>query len=479
MHNSRLILLLKSLSPGEMRQFLLFVESPVVNQQPRLLKFAQLLHRAYPGFSDPLLEKTSVHAWVYGEDTPFQAQALYDLSAQMLRLLEQFLAYEQFKSEPGATDLSLLRALSSHSAGAHFDRVYQRLLDTSMAGYDTHAAYYRFQAHQLADTLTSRLQNRGQHDHLARAADHLDMFYIASRLRISCELLNRHYIIKTGFDTGPTDALIVWLASADPALVNTPLIAIYVQVYRMLRWQEESVYQHLAQLLDAHATAFSRQEAYSLFAYAQNYCIKRINEGKQPYLEELFRLYQQLLDTGILLEEGMLAHEHYKNITTVALRLSRFEWVQTFLAQYKSRLHPDVQENAWTYNQSVLYFEQKQYREALKLLQQVVFTDIYYHLSAKSILLKVYYELQEDESLEYLIHAFRALLRRNQQISGFHTASHLNLIRFTVHLMRLREQKNKRKPAEWEARRDELSARLMAAKGVSNADWLRKKLAAL
>ena len=63
-----------------------------------------------------------------------------------------------------------------------------------------------------------------------------------------------------------------------------------------------------------------------------------------------------------------------------------------FIELHLHHLPPNERDNAHTYNSAMLCYYRKQYRQAVKLLQTVEFTDLYYQLDARSILLKVYFE---------------------------------------------------------------------------------------
>ena len=51
------------------------------------------------------------------------------------------------------------------------------------------------------------------------------------------------------------------------------------------------------------------------------------------------------------------------------------------------------------------------------MLLKVEFNDVYYHLDSKSLLMKVYFELDEYDAFSSLVDAFKIYLRRNQTIS--------------------------------------------------------------
>lgn len=480
MQQSRLIEQLRHLTPGDFRRFLLFVESPYFNQNPRLLRLAQYLQQAAPDFPASLLDKAALYQAAQGTSAGFSEQAVHDLFAQLLRLLEGFLAQQSYEQDEPGRLRHLLNALQARQALGHFVRI-QRKAQTAIAEpvQTERDFYHQFEVNKLAEWASGQRKTRRVQSALPKALRHLDAFYLAARLRLSCELINRRNVINAEGEVELSEHLLALLRNDPQGYRALPAVAVYYQIYQTLTEPEqEAHYATLVSLLAEHASHFPRSEAYQMYAYAQNYCIRRINDGNPRFLQELFALYQQLLSTEILLDGGVLAHEHYKNITTVGLRLQQFDWVRDFLAQYKARLHPDYRDNAYTYNLAAYHYEQQQFREAMKLLNQVEFTDVFYHLSAKSMLLKIYYELKDEEALRYHIQAFRAFLKR-QQLPRYHLQTHHNLLRLLKKAFQLWKRRDHLEVEEFEARLRDLHAQIDAAQGISNVAWLRAKVAEL
>src|SRR5690606_12553717 len=122
---------------------------------------------------------------------------------------------------------------------------------------------------------------------------------------------------------------------------------------------------------------------------------------------------------------------NYKNIVTLGIRLKEFDWTDRFIEKYKETLAPQFRQNAYTYNLASYYVGKKEYKSALKLLQKVEFVDVFYHLDAKAMMLRMYYELDDTEALESLMQTFKAYLNRNKLISNYQNEVYLNLIKYT------------------------------------------------
>ncbi len=170
---------------------------------------------------------------------------------------------------------------------------------------------------------------------------------------------------------------------------------------------------------------------------------------------------------------------HFKNIVTTGLRLDEHEWVRSFLENYRHRLRPEVEENAYSYNLAAYFHHLENYDEVLRLLLQVEYTDVRYNLDAKSLLLRTYYDLEESEALHSLTEAFKQYLKRNKSLSEFQKKGYFNLLNFTRKAFRLKTNREFTSSKKWEPELQNLRSELEAAETVFNKSWLEGKVAEL
>jgi len=252
---------------------------------------------------------------------------------------------------------------------------------------------------------------------------------------------------------------------------------VYYHIFLALSEPEEVAhYFRLSQVLETNHIHFPREEARTLYNFAQNYCIRKANSGRSEFLEELFGLYRFLLQSGLILEEGYLTQWDYKNAITVGLRLNNVGWTEQFIHEYKDQISPAFRENAFNYNLSNFYFETNELGKALQLLQSVEFTDVYYNLSARSLLLKIYYQQGDTEALYALSEAFKVFLKRNKLVSQYQSKVHLNLIKLVKKTHKLRLKKPRRITEGYQAEMDELATEIAATREITNVNWLKEKL---
>ena len=203
----------------------------------------------------------------------------------------------------------------------------------------------------------------------------------------------------------------------------------------------------------------------------KNYCIIKINKGDTSYNKELFEFYKIILENRIIFKDGQLTQWDYKNIVTLGLRLGEFDWTEWFMGNYKSSLAAHYRENVWSFNMANFMFHKQDYDRTLELLQEVEFTDVYYHLDSKTLLLKTYYALEEWDSLQSLIDSLKVYLKRNKLVPQYQRTVYGNLFLYSNRLIRYRRGRK--------MDLDQLAKDIEETREIANINWLRDAVDAL
>jgi hypothetical protein len=437
MTDNKALRVLHTFSPVEFRQWLGFVRSGYFTKDRYILRLLDVLQPLFPDFNSDLLQALPIYRAVY-PDLPFDMPRLRRLFSDLTLLIEQFMANQQLEQDK----LTQLRLLKRAYQTRGLDKDYEHLLvleSKELATEPKQDAEHLYQQYLHTNhqyQYLSGKQNRSMQLNPSQLLDGLDAFYLAAKLRICCEVVNRANILNTSFDKPMVDGLLASLAQSPHREV--PSIALYHSV--LLTLVEPDVvahYQHLKQQLPHIAQLFDKNELKDIYALAQNYCIRKVNTGHSIFLRELFELYHLLLQNGLLTEDGHLSPQHYKNIVFVALRLDEVAWCRQFIEDYRNALPPNHQNDAYYYNLAYWHYFKKDYAKTLQLLNRIGFTDVFYFLDSRSLLLKTYYELDEIDALLGLMDTFRSNLQRNKQISTYQKTIYLNLVKVVKKLARL------------------------------------------
>lgn len=468
MQESKLIDTIRCLSRKELRRFEDYVKSPFFNKNEDLVNFYVYLKSLAPRFPEDLLHRKSVYEHSF-PGTEYNEKHLGYLMSDLLLLAEAFIAYERYSRERILPLYHILSAYNEWDLDKNYNAVMREATDRQEK-YPYRDTTYYFNQYLLAtvSNLNFDKQKKRKFDlNLQEAADNLDLFYLAVKLKYCCEIINRTNVLSGSYELRLLNEIINYLNQRPDEQI--PAIAIYHRIALMLTESDKEEHFHkLKSLLAQHSDKFPLHEIRDIYAYAQNYCAKKINTGNTRYLREAFSLFQALLEKKILFTDKYLSHQTYKNIVTVALRLQEYGWAEKFIYEYRDSLTPEFRETAFAYNYANLCFHKRDYSEALKSLLRVDFPDVYYHLNTKLLMLKIYYEINEEEALYSLIDAFKIYLKRNKLVSEYQRKTYFNLLRFVQKLMRLIPGKSQKL--------DELEKQIRDTQDTTNMKWLMDKL---
>ncbi len=482
MQKTKLIDLLKRLDKREISKFHTFLASPYCNKHQILQQLGHYLLSYAPEFEHEALAKPKVYAALFGT-APYQELKLNNLISDLLQLLNQFLCLQALDQQPVLKQQLLIETLMTRDASQQVEhqlRRFQRIREQHpLRNYEHFHFTQRY--HEQLDQLALGQTRRKFSEHLQAQSDQLDLYYFANKLRIACDMTSRNVVIQADYECHFLDDILRHYEQHQSQLQNIPALNIYYLALQMLRQPAaEPHYQALKEALRQHAGLFPAEELRTLYQYALNYGIKMVNSGKSHYYRELLELYQVLLDRDIIFHHGgYLTQWTFKNIVTAGIRLEEFSWTEAFIETYQKHLPPEERTNAQAYSLAALYYARGTFRPALLQLQDVEFTDSSYHLGAKIIQLKCYYELMEIEPFYALVEAFKKYLLRNRSISSYRKKANANMLKLAKSVFQLKYNRELMTTSAFNQKYRRIRQRLSTLTPLANKDWLEEIFAQL
>jgi len=429
MEKSQLSQLIFSLTSAEKREARKFLESPFFNQRRDVV---QLFDWFCTGDAP---EKAAAKRHLFGADE-VDDQELRLRMTYLHRLLERYIAQKEIDADDADLRLHLAAGYRKRGLAPQFDRVRKGLEKSLDADPIRDARHHErrfrlyWEAHQLAHD-----RNPTDFAYLQTASTAADTAYLTLKLRLIC-LQAAHSALYTGGQAAPWEAEVVAFAESNLAHQH-PAIETYLHCYRMMRNPEdETHFQAFKNRLLAGGGTFSSEEMHGLFIWAINYCVRRLNAGDKHYFREVMDLYKPGLESGYLLENGILPRFTYHNVVAAGLQTGDLKWVHEFIHQYKNNLEKPYRESAFHFNLARLEFARKNYGTVLDLLQKANYRDVLVNLATKTLLLKTYYELDEHNLLQSHLSAMQNYIGR-KRVLGYHRSNYLNIIRYAGKLLAL------------------------------------------
>jgi len=440
MRNSKAASLIKALEPAEAASFRDYLACGYFTEDKRLPLLFGFLSALPEQEGEEKDERKAAFRACFGKQ-PYEDKRLRYLMTDLCGQLERFIMLQGLKKDEATREGLLARELAVRGA----EKAYKGLLlehrrmeeRSTLRDADHYFRRYRQEFNHLAHA-QARLK-REEKSNIESVVDNLDRFYLARKLQLCCEIFNVRNVLSVDYSVFLLEEILQHLRkpTGDRSYEDTPVVLIYYRILMtLLESEKEEHFEALRQLLLRYAKHFSLPELREMYQYVLNYCIKKINTGNMAYQRTLFETYQVTLENRVLLSEGHLSQWDYKNIVTISLRQQEYEWTQKFIHRYKPQLPAGERENAFVYNLAFWHFHKGEYSQTLQLLQKVEFTDLYYQLDSRVILLKIYFELDDTETFFYHTAAFKTFLRRNRLVSDYQRTIYLNLVKFSTKLFR-------------------------------------------
>ncbi len=444
-----------------------YIQSPYFNKHEVLIKLFELLITNLNDTPESPLEKEVLWSSLI-TDKAYDDVRFRKLNSDLLKLVESFLAQQVYEENPLHQATYLIEAVGN----TKMEKLYKSTMRTarrlSKQQYfkPSNFYFYQYQIEKNYYDLENSELRRESITNYEAIIKNLDSFYLAEKLRWYTSILSRKSFVNYNYNLLFIDEIIDHIKKYN--YDKTPPVAIYFQIY--LTQKESQIEEHyfkLKELIEAHSLLFPIDEANEIYSHAINYCISKVNQGKDNFLYEFLDINEDLLRKEILID-GELSPWKFQNIVTISLRVGNYDWTENFINQYKNKLPEIYKENAVTFNLARLYFYQKKHDKVLPLLQTVEYEDIGYNLNSKAMLLGTYYELDEIDSLYSFTDTFRVFLNRNKNITQKRKKSYLNLIKYVRKLARLI-------PGDKKAVQ-QLKLEIEQASEVNSKKWLKEKI---
>ncbi len=465
MKRSKLLLLLDTFSAKELREAENFVRSPFFNKRKDLIVLYEYLreclfiHRVVP-------DKTQAFRELYPEE-PYDDHRIRMAMSLLYKLLEKYLVCQELLKDELQVKTRLVKTFRKRQLDKHFEAA-KKDAQSSLHKYPYRdvSFYESSYALQLEVFQQTASRKRISDFNLQNLSNDLDINYIATKLKQVCVLISHQTVYKTEYHFGLLEPLLQYIEQEQ--LTAVPVIAIYYHCYCALTQEDHGPHFHnFRNLITQHRDQFPQEEMRDLFLLAINFCLRDYNAGNRAYLKDLFELYQEGLDQAYLLTNGLISRFTYRNIVTLGLIQKEYDWVESFLNEYQFKLEKSYQESMYSFCLARLEYSRQNYGEALQLLQKSEYEDLLLNLSAKTVVLKIYFATEEFDALDAHLEAMNTFIRR-KKVMGYHRENYRQLIRLTRKILELQ-------PYDQEGKRA-LQQKIQETKSVAEKEWLLEQL---
>ncbi|MFK7922046.1 MAG: hypothetical protein AB8H47_08820 [Bacteroidia bacterium] len=300
---------------------------------------------------------------------------------------------------------------------------------------DSDAALWEYQFSFLSMNYKLSRDNRSIEAGITEVDEKLDQYFVLEKFRLAVPIANRNYILAKRTQLNSVQEAIRMYQQYQ--WTDFPLLhAHYLALVMLQAPEEEDNFSSLVRYLGTTASKIPKAECRALYNIALNFCSIQSKRGKSHYLEFMFSIFENMIEQDLLLSDPSVAPPNFKNAVTLAIKLKKFDWTENFIRQNSQKLPESHRDIIMHYSMATLAFVQKKFSIAQKHLLEVDFLDTFYRLSADILLLKIYYEIGEAESLFFKILALRKYLQRDKTLAEQNQKAYKNFCRVLYKMSR-------------------------------------------
>ncbi len=432
------------------------------------MQLFQIIKNEYPQLDSPNLSKENVFQKVFNDKNKSDS-SLRALMSQLTNLLYDFLSLTEYQTNKNLKNRHLLNALRNKNLKDLFTKNLQSAFkDLNKQKYrDVNYFFHHYRLSELQFEHDIVYSNRSPNLSLKDLVRNMDIFYLSSKLKYGSALLNLKNVLK---DKDEYDLYLFYEAlsySEKADLQEIPLIRIYYHIFKLYIEDKEEHFYAIKEIL-IEKSILPSSEQRQIYAFLSNYGLRKVRQGKNEFLNETLQLYKQMVEDKVVLAYNTFISPHlYRNIATLGISLKDYEWTELFIESYKNKIHPLFRNDLYKYTQAALNFSKEDYDRSKEFLIDIQFIDSYYHIHCKILLIKTFYELNEQISIDSSIEAFRIWLMREKSLAKNIIESCKNFVSIMKKILR---SKKSNKPVE------HLIEELKAIENIAERQWLMDKL---
>ena len=466
MQKSQLINVLKTFSKKEIRDCRKWLHSPYHNQREDCIFLYEYLCEHLQ--EDDFLQKEKIYRKLFPK-TPFDDARIRQTMYFLLKAIEDFLAHEAFTNNAIKSRITLAQVYRKRNLGV----LYNKTIKTAQKAHEKYP--YRDETYFKNESAIEReryeyiegSQQRSAEMNLQETSDKFDRAFITSKLKQACLMLAHQKVYKVEYEIGILPGILQYIL--DKNLLDIPAISVYYYIYKLsVSETDEAAYSKVRELISECANFFSNSEAADVYLMAVNYCIRQLNKGNRNFVNDIFSIYKEGIELKIFIIDGFIDRFLFRNIVTAGSYLKEFDWLEKFTDEYQHYLDPKYRDDYVNLNKSVIYFHNKDYNSAMRLLTQHDFKDTLININGKAMLIKIYYELNETDALDSLLDSATVFVKRKKDLTSNYKLLYNNLIKYTKKLLRVNPYDK--------SKREKLKQEILAANPLIEKRWFLEQL---
>jgi len=414
--------ILQAMSSDECKQF------------GKTLKGKTILERLFNYLKNPkknVDDTDKMASYVFKEHSRVNLQKdLHSKASDLYKLLQKWLIQQELKADELTQNQLLSKALKRYKAtDAYFETLNKR--EHLIEKQPTRDSAYHWSQMRLAHARYFNPQtdfsSEMAEENFTKTVQHLDDFYLLTRLRYIAERNMRNY----NFDLHGT--LTKQEEMLRPSYKKKPLVQLCMLAAKLIQSPDNEIFRtKFSPLMEDYIHLTDPENQGTLATYRINYTSKQTQKGHADFMHDQFAAYKFAIENGYLENEGYLDETHFLNAVTTVAVLQEPKGGKELIEEAANRLQNDSKDIREFANAVVLFY-QLDYAECYEKLRDRKFTNIQTDLRYRSLMAQCMYQLilqdadapDADDLIKHL-DAYQKFLQRRDKFSTTTRQSNLN-----------------------------------------------------
>lgn len=485
--------ILGAFTSEEMKEFRVFITSPYFNTNNSVVKFFDVLAKFHPGFKDPTLSKEFVFKKL-NPNAKYKDEVIRNLFSRLLSLGEEFLRIKGMYNDEYRSNLHLITELNKRKVSGIFEKNVQKLEkllpEKEFEGH-SYQIKMELETQKFVFSLTNKkISSTNEIEEnintLIRRGENLINYFVLTYLK-EMDFLSK---FSNMYNTDTSETLPMEFMNRIKIIelvdylrkTNDKNSVVYEIHYNLLKayenFDELKYYKTLKKLLIENADLFSKEEKHFLFGKLIDYGVIRSRMfDDDKFSEEHFSNYLMYLEDEhyAINKNDYLPLDLFRNILILGVRRGDFDWTENFIKKYIKKLNPDYQENTQYFSKAFLYFQKKEFENALSEINKVAYDYFAFKYDVRNLTLMICYELGNWEMIRAILESYKRFLMNNKMVGKERKEFHGNFIKVMGKLTKAKSDVNKIDDTE----RGYLRKEINNTKNLLYKDWILEKVDSL
>ncbi len=432
------------------------------------------------------LTKENLYSKIFKESqNNYNDASIRNLLSDLTVLSEKFLAHSRFEKDRFEFNEKSLRELIDRRLTGLFEKKLKMAEETfdseEFAGEEQY--YKKFVIEEMKSSAIQFADNLKLYkdDSNLKSSEYLSYFYLIKIFKcINFFQFQKQYNVNSDFKMAENllcnlnlENVMQLMKQKSGNEKDFRILSVYYKMYKAIsNPSDEKLYFDYKKALLENENLFSLLERYGLFVCLNNSGIMKIDLGNEKFFKECFEVYTTMAEKNLYSAyAGYFPLSAYTGIINTGLAANEFKKTEDIIYAYSDKLNPDYKETALNYSLAQLNFYLKKYDRSLEYISKTdtEFSHLKFHI--KILLIKIYFEQEDYDSLYYTIDSFRHFLNKNKLVGETYKKEFGNFIKILDLIVKYRSLKDKKVYFNIK--------QLLENKAIASRRWLLSKFAEL